>query len=241
MSEKSADSERAFEIAAETEDWRRRLCGTLRRPFWLLSWTWALANVLKPEHDREGRARIIRLMNMIYFLGSVGLVTTVIACTGDDLDRIRPDGLRWWAVGLQYVLLWRFFEVLRAFHQDAFDKLLTPGSTSSLTFPERVRLALRSYLELIVDFALIYALLPVSAWVPTENPEPPASVTDLLWYSANVITTSGGGGFVPMSIPLKVLSVGEVFAGVILLIVCFTVYVSRALGPMPGSASGEGK
>lgn len=64
-----------------------------------------------------------------------------------------------WVILLQYILLWRFFEILRAFRHDGFEKLATSDLTSSLTFPQRVTLVLRSDLELILDFTLIYALL----------------------------------------------------------------------------------
>lgn len=215
--------------AAQRDDWRLRARDTVRRPFWLLSWTWGLANILKPVHDKQARARVIRKLNWTYFLASGACVAILVLSTGDDLTRIQPAGASWWTIGLQYVLLWRFFEILYAFHRDAFDKMVDPEGTSSLTPAERVTLALRSYLELIFDFSLIYTLQPASAWVQTETPKPPEHLTDLVWYSANVITTSGGGGYVPASRLLKLLSLCEVFSGVILLVVCFTVYVSRAM------------
>jgi hypothetical protein len=129
----------------------------------------------------------------------------------------------------------RFFEVLSAFHRDSLEKITKANaSKSSLSWVWRVRLALTSYLELIVDFALIYALLPASNWVSNDTPHPTA-VTDLLWYSANAITTSGGGGYIPLGLPLKVLSLCEILCGVVLLVVCFTIYASRAPGGDPNA------
>lgn len=209
------------------ENGGHRLRATARNPIWLLSLTWAMANVLKPK-NKDGRARVIRFLNWTYFLLSVFIVVFVGFYCGDSLAAIRPEGLRWWAVLLQYVIMWRFFEVFFAFYRDAFAKLEEVDSSSNLRWSERVGLALRSYLELVLDFALVYALLPKSAWLKPE----PEKLSDLVWYSANVITTSGGGGFLPGSIPLRLLSLCEIFCGVLLLVVCFTIYTSRALGEL---------
>lgn len=216
-----------------SDTWRSRLCETVRQPFWLLSPTWALATILKPRSDRKSRAMVIRRLNWLYFLLSLAALTLATLLSGNDLARIQPDHYVWWATGLQYLLLARFFEVSCAFLRDAFDKLESPDSSSDLGWGERVRLAMRSYVELVSNFALIYALLPASAWLSTELPKPPGRLTDLVWYSGNVVTTSGGGGYLPADIALKALSLCEVFCGVILLVVSFTIYTSRALGNTP--------
>lgn len=233
-------------IADETNDalgedrWTSRLRETLWPPFWILSPTWGLANVLKPRLHKVARANRIRQLNHVYFWFSIGTVAAAVAVTGDEADAIQPDGVCWWTVLIQYLLLSRFLEIGGAFLRDAFDKLEGPESRSMLGWGERVMLAMRSYVELILDFALIYALLPASAWVQTTTPLPPSSITDMVWYSANVVTTSGGGGYYPASVPLKLLTVGEVLCGVILLVVSFTIYTTRALGGAPRPLSGHG-
>lgn len=133
----------------------------------------------------------------------------------------------------QYVLLSRFFKAGFAFLRDAFDKLEEPEPSSDLGWGERVVLAMRSYVEMLVEFALVYSLLPASAWVATDTRPPPSKMTDMIWYSANVVTTSGGGGYIPARLPLKLLTMGEVLCGVILLDVSFTIYTTHALGGTP--------
>jgi hypothetical protein len=49
----------------ENDDWRKRLRATIRPPFAYLSPTWAIAQVLKPEDDRDRRAAVIRKLNSI--------------------------------------------------------------------------------------------------------------------------------------------------------------------------------
>ncbi|HEX8512648.1 MAG TPA: ion channel [Allosphingosinicella sp.] len=211
------------------------------QPFWVFSPTWGLANVLKRRSDKKQRAAMIRRLNWIYFLASLGILGLTIALTGNDLAIIRPEKYGWWTAILHYILLWRFFEISYAFLRDAFDKLEKPESSSGLRWGDRVMLAMRSYVELVSNLALIYALFPRSAWLATDLPRPPSTVTDLVWYSANVITTSGDGGYIPGNILLKLFSIGEVFCGVILLVVSFTIYTSRALGGEPVAAATRGQ
>ncbi len=218
--------------ASAADRWQTRLAATLRRPFWILSPTWGLANVLKPK-CRARRTEVIRRLNEVYFTLAIALLASTVAITGNDAAKLQPDGLRWWALLAQNVLLSRFFEIGFAFLRDAFDKLEEPDPSSDLGWGERVVLAMRSYVEMLVEFALVYALLPASAWVATDTPPPPSKVTDMIWYSANVVTTSGGGGYIPASLPLKLLTIGEVLCGVILLVVSFTIYTTRALGGFP--------
>jgi hypothetical protein len=232
--------ERLFVPDGLDRGWARRLFETAKQPFWALSWTWALARVLKPDNDKRRRSAVIKRWNIRYLILSVALFATAVAVSRNDLARLRPAGFAWWAALIQYVLLWRFFEVLRAFYEDAIDKLADREPTSDVSPAERVGLALRSYLELVIDFALVYALMPKSAWVANTVTDAPASVTDALWYSANVITTSGGGDYAPSSTVLKFMTLGELVCGVVLLVVCFTIYASQALGGRSASANCTG-
>ena len=64
---------------------------------------------------------------------------------------------------------------------------------------------------------------PPDGW-HDEGGNGPKSITDILFYSASAITTSGGGGFVPKSIVPQAFTVFEIACGLILLVVCFAVY-----------------
>jgi len=216
----------------DRENLRSRLAAAAWPPFWLLSPTWALASVLKTS-NRTQRATVMRVLNGVYFYLSIAVTVAVASWARDDAAAIRPIGFSWGALCLQLLLLSRFWEVGFAFLRDAQDKLCHGTASSSLQWGERVKLALRSYVELILVFGLVFALLPRAAWVNSGSTTPPDRITDMVWYSANVITTSGGGGFLPDSPWAKLLSIAEVLCGVILLVVSFTVYVSRALGGNP--------
>lgn len=192
-------------------------------PLGILSPTWALAALVKPS-GKETRANVLRRLNGVYLGIAVASVAWMIV-RGND---VRPLQAHTWSPGY---LIWAYFlwsrcaEVLIAFYRDALDKLAGRPDGSTLEFWQRVALALNSYAELILDYALIYALLPARWWREAA----PSTMTDLLWYSASTITTSGGGGFLPNHWLPQLLSTLELFGGVLLLVVCFTLYASLAL------------
>jgi voltage-gated potassium channel len=194
--------------------------------FALVSPTWALARWLKSRHDKEGKAKWINRLNWIYLVVSVLAVGVIFWLTGNDVTGLQQ--VRW----NPSIILWAWFlwsrsvEIFVAFYRDAFDKLRFDEPASALTWPQRVRLALNSYAELILNFSLAYGLMPADLWMPQSKP---TTMADVLSYSATTITTSGGGGLVPKSWILQLCSSYEIFCGLILLVVCFTIYTSRAL------------
>lgn len=164
---------------------------------------------------------------------TVAIVALAMFLSGRDLSD-GPATLLWPLRLLWGWFLWsRATEVFAAFYTDAFDKLSPVKPHSTLTWSQRVRLALNSYAELVLNFALGYALLPMDAW---QGCTKPANMADLIFYSASTITTSGGGGFTPHSLTLKFLTIYEIVCGLILLVVCFAIYAGRALASSRTSA-----
>lgn len=197
----------------------------------VVSPTRALAACRKSKCNAEGTTKVIVTSNHRYLaisVATVAIVAMAMFLAGHELK----DGPA--TLPLPIRILWGWFlwsratEVLVAFYTDAFDKLSPTEPNSTLTPSQRVRLALNSYGELVLNFALGYALLPVSGW--HAGPQP-TNIADLLFYSASTITTSGGGGFIPDDLALKFLTIYEIACGLILLVVCFAIYAGRALGP----------
>lgn len=207
--------------------------------------TRALASCRKAGLDADATSRIIITSNQRYLAISVvtvAIISVAMFLAGHDLAN-GPATLPWPIRMMWAWFLWsRATEVLVAFYCDAFDKLLpTIISASALTWSQRVRLALNSYGELVINFALGYALLPVCEW---QTKAQPSNIGDILFYSASTITTSGGGGFVPQGLALKFLTIYEVACGLILLVVCFAIYAGRAIDSgerpsEPNAASGQ--
>ncbi len=199
-----------------------------------LSPTYLLADVQKRKRDPAGRTMLIRRRNVVYLV--TGMILAGIALVVTRHGTGRPPWSTWWPImaPIAWYLQSRCHEIFLAFYFDAFDKLrpgLEPSST--LEWPTRVRLALNSYVELTLDFSVLYAMLPADMW--QKGAQRPGMFTDLLTYSAMTITTSGGGGFVACHPLLQLMSTYEVFCGLLLLVVSFTIYTGRGLSERSGN------
>ena len=195
----------------------------------IVSPTLMIAKILKP--NQAGRRSIVIVgLNLFYLVFALATVAYLILHLDNVLEPLRTSVCKGWYVWVWF-LVSRCTEVFLAFYRDAIDKLKNKQAVSDLTASWRVRLALNSYVELIVDYALLYAILPSQMWS-----NGPTNFTEFLWISASTITTSGSAGFPPAHWLPQLLSTFEIFSGVILLVVCFTVYV----GKNPESAGSNG-
>jgi voltage-gated potassium channel len=217
-----------------------RICGAVNlRTYLLTAWspTYALADKQKRDLGRLDRARLIKQRNCTYLIIGITLAGATFVLTWRGTG--YPDWGTWWPIlgPLTWYLLSRCNEVFIAFYLDAFDKLrINRRPSSALAWPTRVRLALNSYAELILNFSVLYALLPADMW--QCGAQRPVSFTDLMTYSALTITTSGGGGFVAKHWVPQLLTVYEVMCGLILLVVSFTIYTGRGLSKRPAGSFG---
>lgn len=126
----------------------------------------------------------------------------------------------------------RINEIFFAFSHDSVDRLKCKKNDGrGLKYPDRVRLAFRSYLELILDYGCIYYILDTSILKFLLNQQEifnkeSLSIMDTLYYSGVTITTLGYGDFLPVHPISKFMSVYEVINGMLLIVVCFTIYVT---------------
>jgi voltage-gated potassium channel len=195
--------------------------------FALLSPTWALANFLKSrQSSKEAKNKVIKCLNSIYL--AIAIISIIIVAICQCLEKALSlyDSLP-----IFYIILWSYFllsrsnEIFGAFLKDAFDKMDNGNeASSSLTPRERIILSLKSYLELLLDFALLYALTDSSLW---KGGIAPHKITEWIYYSGITITTTGYGDITPIKWYPQFLAVYEVFCGVILLVVCFAIYAAR--------------
>ncbi|MDF2629796.1 MAG: hypothetical protein K0R39_3627 [Symbiobacteriaceae bacterium] len=222
-----------------------RLSGAVVRSLGYLSVTAALAKMLK---NRLNPTKVILCLNLLYFGLSCLLVATFCAIGWRHQDlktslpglqvqalstiwaglrvlNLRPllEGWLFWSVAL---ITWsRVYEIFYAFVKDATEKIgRRPISFSELTYQERVKLALRSYAELILGFGLFYWVTPATWWKAGPN-----TLVDALYFSSVTITTVGYGDITPGAWGLKLLTMFQTLSGMVLLAVSFTVYVSHGL------------
>lgn len=233
-------SQPTSEVDRRLGRWRTehsRVVTMMRRLSWLiltiLSPTFRIASWLKPADEGRRAIRIVKL-NFFYLIIALLTVTGLTLVLADDTEMLRTREFPlWW---LWSWFLWsRCAEVLIAFYRDAMDQLISKTAGSDLTAAWRVRLALNSYVELIIDYALLYTLLPAKMWCLA-----PVRISQALWISVSTITTSGNAGFAPAS-PLPQFLMGcEIVGGVILLVVCFALYAGgKADERRPDATQGE--
>lgn len=197
----------------------------LMKLFSLFSPTYILAAYLKEKFDTT---ETIKNLNSIYLW--IAVVTSVSLLVYQKYS--EPFGKLTLNADLSYPVLffWSFFlfsrcsEIFWAFLKDAFDKMEHDNKAASKLKPrDRIQLSLKSYVELVINFAVLYLLLPQteSFWNSGRAPE---TVADSLYFSGVTITTLGYGDISPEHWWPQFLTVFEVFCGFILLIVCFAIY-----------------
>jgi voltage-gated potassium channel len=203
--------------------------------FGLISPTFILAKILKWKFDQN---KVIRLSNWIYFLFSILCVLSAFQVFNFSLPTLNESSLV--AGILSIILLSRCSEILYAFLIDAYDKISKPDEkeqkcaakpwwklelgSDKIEMHHRIVLALRSYIELIFNFSILYLLFPITYWKDLCKP---LNIMDTLYFSGVTVTTLGYGDITPTHWFPKFLSVYEVFCGFTLLVVCFAVYLSR--------------
>lgn len=124
-------------------------------------------------------------------------------------------------------LVSRAIEIFKAFLDDAVEKLDNEQPSSDLKYGQRLRLSFNSYLELIINFATLYYLVPANFYKDCYQF---SSVFEAIYFSGVTITTLGYGDISPANTVLQLLSVFQVLTGFVLLIVCFAIYSGLALG-----------
>ena len=187
---------------------------------YILSPTLALAVGLKSIFDKT---KTIKTLNSIYL--GIALVSAILLAIFNLTREVLIND-----VGLISLIIWGYFlmsrnnEIFIAFLNDAFDKLNDPKNNSTnLSISDRIILSLKSYLELIINFAIVYFLLPMEFWKDSKFPN---DIESNIYFSGVTITTLGYGDISPRHWFPQFLTVYEVFCGFILLIVCFTIYTN---------------
>lgn len=182
----------------------------------VLSPTRALAEYFKPVNGDA--ARFMRSWNLSFL--SIALVTWGLLCA--------VDGGNGSVTPLLWIYLWvlpfsRVNEILSVFLQDGLARIKGTRQGTALTPYDRVILVSRSYLEVILDFAILYYLGFRSAFSHQIT-----GAVEALYFSAITITTVGYGDLAPCRSVTQLLVVYEVLGGLVLILVAFGAYIDKA-------------
>lgn len=113
-------------------------------------------------------------------------------------------------------------EVFFAFLDDALDRLRGKAPQTNLTPVDRLKLAMRSYLEIVADFAILYFLLIFDWFSPNLE-----TIVDSLYFSGVTVATVGYGDIKPSHDFSKVFVLYEILVGLVLVVVTFATYLDQ--------------
>ncbi len=207
--------------------------------WWVISPTFKYAEYLKnkiPADQKNDLKVLIIKNNQFYFLSAFFLCAVAQALT----SWIEwSDGI---IVGICVALFSWFYlcsratEIFKAFLTDAIDILDDKKPSSNLTYGDRLKLAFKSYVELILIFAIFYFIVPKEYF--SFSCEGFSSIFEAIYFSGVTITTLGYGDINPVNTLVQLATVYQVLVGFSLIIVSFTIYTSKGLNKEggPGSA-----
>ena len=185
------------------------------------------------------------------------LVCIALALVGIPVK--TPETVLWLVAFLVFVVpFWRCNEILIAFLFDAFDQMgarrarkepiwrkviRSDSGNTDLSNVDRIKLALRSYVEVVRDVAMIHfgssCLLPRLMPLhrdPFYSGAGISNIRDAIYFSAITITTVGYGDIAPVHSSSRVFVLYEIGIGLILLYISIVVYLAK-----PYSTSAAGK
>src|SRR5205085_2039485 len=112
-----------------------------------------------------------------------------------------------------------------AFGRDALRQLRREHARMPLSAEARLKLAAKSYVEVVANCALIdyclTRLLPERLYRGGLS-----DIAESLYFSAMTITTVGYGDIVPVHVVSRLMAVYEVFIGVLLLVLTVGAYIA---------------
>jgi len=194
----------------------------------LLSPTYFYADYRKEKYRQNKKTvtKLLKKFNLRYLIASIIIAFGV---TNFDIQSLYTTEYRTVAFAGALFIIWiypfsRANEVFYSFLKDAIEKVNNKENKSTLAYGDRIHLALKSYLELIINFAVIYYLLPKEFFdCQIKN------IFDSIYFSGVTITTLGYGDISPKHALPQLLSIYEVLCGFSLIIVSFTVYVGKSM------------
>jgi hypothetical protein len=192
-----------------------------------------IIDIWKRNKSAEARGKLLWRWNIGWFLFEI-LVGAVLIAASAAVDKI-PMRIAYWSIAAFYLAFSRAAEVSYAFARDVSDRLGEMQPQSVLTSRQRIVMAFRSYVGLIVNFAVMLFFLPELSRFPVFGWSLPYdqelfskanSFFDMLYFSVTTITTTGYGDMAPSTWPTRVLVMWEVLSGLLLIAITLAIYLS---------------
>ena len=185
---------------------------------WLLSPTHKIIDLQTNKGTPEQRGGKLRNWNKGFFWFELFLVIVLMIVS----KKTSPQECLL-ATWLSIIYAWsRCNEIVYAFYSDSFSSLNKEDKKSDLKSVDRIRMAMKSYVGLTINFALLYFFIPFGDLFDEQF----VNFFDSLYFSGVTITTLGYGDINPTHFLSRLLVLYEVFAGILLIVIAISTYVS---------------
>lgn len=121
--------------------------------------------------------------------------------------------------------VYRIVETILAFYCDSMRILEGKKQKTAIASIDRLKMAMRSYLSMCMEFTIIYFICRDG--FECNHVQKISSMFDALYFSNATIMTIGYGDIAPTNNWLKLLSVGEGFCGLLMIVLAITM-IGRA-------------
>lgn len=173
----------------------------------------------KPINDRR---QVLLTWNKKLFQIEILIAIILMLITFSPLNELIPKCINYLFL---YFSLSRCNEITYAFLQDVNEKINLNPSTTSLSGGERIKMAMRSYIGLLINFAVICYFLPQLLQECLYSPHF-ENFFDALYFSGITLTSFGYGDTKPTHLLSKLFVLYEVLAGLLLIVVALAVYLT---------------
>lgn len=178
--------------------------------------------------NQQERGRRVKKLNKTYL--GISFILLVLLTV---IERIDYNAIVYWPVLILYPSYYisRCNEIFMAFIQDAFDKLNPmKRKENGLHYYERIQMALRSYIELIINYTMLYYMTDTFYKYYQLNGrlfnQPLNNLFNAFYFSVVTVVSIGYGEYYPVHPISKFIVIHEVLTGMLLVVVSFTIYVN---------------
>ncbi len=150
------------------------------------------------------------------------------------ISLLKPQRLLWplpYRLWYLAVILWlwpwsRVTEIVWAFPYDALSQLKGSGSSTRATPGTRLLYLLISYLEVAINFGVLYYFLPDGMFRNSTGKATFDNIFQAVYLSMVTITTTGYGDITPQRPVSQVLCMAEMVVGIVLVVFAAGAYIS---------------
>jgi voltage-gated potassium channel len=187
---------------------------------WVLSPTRKIIDKLKVG-DSAHCGRELRKWNWRWFLWEVTLAVILVTFSVN----YQSAQANWYFFFPLLAVGWsRINEIAYAFYQDPLSRLANEIPFSDLLPIDRIRMAMKSYVGLGINFAIIFYFLPLKDGFTGDM----STFFDALYFSGVTLTTLGYGDIAPKNCIARAFALYEVFAGILLIAVAIGTYIGAS-------------